>query len=361
MAQVVRAHGAARSGAMVAALIAMAVPPASASAHPPNLFRPYYSSLADVDVSPSGLVWGVGTWANAISGPYRPLVLTWGPHPPRAMTVPVGTSIDDSLTGVAAPSDDDVWAVGYDNQVGMLAVHWDGVRWHRFDVPDPGGGISLIDVGAAASDDVWAVGEAFSTSYYGFIVHWDGHLWSLSQSLSPPNLLTRVDADSATDAWAVGYGSGRVALHWDGSTWTETEVPSPGGEVKLNDVDIVGPDDVWTAADYQMNSTQPAIYHWDGTEWTVSTIQLQGAGRMTGVSAWASDDVWIVGDNSQGLQAVHWNGTRWSKVPTNGVGYFFKVAASGPDMAWFAGQRGSTCGGGRVTACAYVVGHLTSP
>jgi hypothetical protein len=107
--------------------------------------------------------------------------------------------------------------------------------------------------------------------------------------------------------------------------------------------------------------TLPSIYHWNGTEWTVSAPKLQGGGRMTGVSALAGDDVWMVGDSpGDHLRALHWDGVRWTQVPAAARGLSFKVAADAPGMAWAAGQWGDLCGGGEPSACEYVIGRLNT-
>ena len=85
---------------------------------------------------------------------------------------------------------DDVWAVGqwrsfsgtdYDHP---LIEHWDGSNWTALRSPHPSKPISILSgVGAYAADDVWALGyeEDVGSSYRTLIEHWDGTAWAIAQ------------------------------------------------------------------------------------------------------------------------------------------------------------------------------------
>ncbi len=81
-----------------------------------------------------------------------------------------------ALTGVAAVSSGDVWAVG------MTATeHWNGTNWQI--VPSPRGrlstGATLRAVAAIATRDVRAVGDVLDETA---LTHWNGVYWGLAPS-----------------------------------------------------------------------------------------------------------------------------------------------------------------------------------
>lgn len=90
-----------------------------------------------------------------------------------------------SLRGVAAVSSRDVWAVGAADlgvgEAGPLTWHWDGRAWQE--VPGPKGAGThdvLSGVAAVSTRDVWAVGGRM------LVEHWDGHAWHM---IAPPLVL----------------------------------------------------------------------------------------------------------------------------------------------------------------------------
>lgn len=100
------------------------------------------------------------------------------------------------LTSVTAAAPNDIWAVGWYGDLGRSVVgrtlieHWDGGHWRIVASPNPtppAGGSSDSDslwgVAAVAQDDVWAVGSIggtldFSSSTQQLIARWDGSAWT---------------------------------------------------------------------------------------------------------------------------------------------------------------------------------------
>ena len=109
----------------------------------------------------------------------------------------------NTLNAVAAISDSDAWAVGFqnDNQLNgsrTFTMHWDSQQWTVIPSPNPGSppscngqnsGNMLNAVAAVASNDVWAAGFQFSCSSQlkPMILHWNGVRWS---NVNSPALLT---------------------------------------------------------------------------------------------------------------------------------------------------------------------------
>jgi hypothetical protein len=109
---------------------------------------------------------------------------------------------------------------------------------------------------------------------------------SLALGSGRSGILNGSSADSATDAWAVGYytnpttgATETLALHWNGTKWSRVANPNPGG-------------------------TTSAIHH----------------STLTGVSADSATDAWAVGHyfnpttGAEETLALHWNGTSWSRA-----------------------------------------------
>ncbi|MGD1033705.1 MAG: hypothetical protein ABR977_04660 [Candidatus Dormibacteria bacterium] len=259
-----------------------------------------------------------------------------------AAPVPSGdAAASTDLSGVAAISPADVWAVGSTSPAGKdqqtLAERWDGSSWAIVPAPDPAsaaslGGDQLIAVAGVSPDDVWAVGyigamappvlgASFTPAAQTLTEHWNGTSWSIVDApdvaardgIEPWDVLTSVAAISSDDVWATGVSEwpltfddeGQVAAqplveHWNGKYWAIVSVPDP---------EPAPPD--WALASGGVPPSATA---------TVASVALLG---VTGSSP---ADVWLVGgyEPDMGVQnyqpgpwetlTEHWNGTAWSVV-----------------------------------------------
>ena len=96
------------------------------------------------------------------------------------------------LTGVAASSARNAWAVGQVIKVGFsksLILHWNGRAWHRVASPAPAGAFSvgLFEVAATSARNAWAVGQINLRK--SLILHWNGTAWKqvpIQALLTPP-------------------------------------------------------------------------------------------------------------------------------------------------------------------------------
>jgi hypothetical protein len=190
--------------------------------------------------------------------------------------------------------------------------------------------------------------------------------WTVVKSADGPsknNQLYGVSASAANNVWAVGsYQAGdpingpfkTLTERWNGTAWSFVPSANLGAEDALGGVAAISPTDVWAVGDFmpQLTSPQTAfIEHWNGHKWSVVPSprpgQLSGLSHVRAVSA---TDVWAVGSyynnagNSQTL-IEHWNGQRWSIVPSpspgltdNGLGGLTIVSAK--DI-WAAGAQSS--------------------
>jgi hypothetical protein len=286
--------------------------------------------------------WAVGDWHDhgntCCPGPGHTVIEHWDgtawTHVPSPD--PGGDARDNALSGVAATSPGNAWAVGwsvsqsYTGGTGRsktLIEHWDGTSWVRVPAPSPGFYAYLSGVAATSPDNAWAVGGSDGGT---LIEHWNGTTWTRVPSPSPGpsgDVLYGVAATSPTSAWAVGGSDGGTLIeHWNGTAWTQVPQPVSGFDSSLNSVAAISASDVWAVGEQNLNQT--VTEHWNGSSWTLVPSPSVTAGNaqdvLGGVSAIGSSDVWAVGFSSvlgtgQTL-AEHWNGTAWQIVASANPG-----------------------------------------
>lgn len=273
--------------------------------------------------------------------------------------------LESPLNGVVGVSATDVWTVG---QLGPqpLIEHWDGATWTVIPSPKVDAPAWLGAITAVSEDDIWAVGSA---RLRPLVEHWDGRSWSV---VPTPRLvllpdtggeLQAIAASSASDVWAVGEvaatgsvaGNGRILIeHWDGRRWHVVVGPKTGPRGYLTGVTALSTTDAWAVG---YNPNFPLFEHWDGRHWHLVSrwpVSIRagrgpfGTGSLSGVAARSSTDVWAVGVSGSRTRVEHWNGTRWSLVPSpnrtagwNGLNAVW-VGASGD--AWAVGSASNTRG-----------------
>jgi hypothetical protein len=274
--------------------------------------------------------------------------------PPLACTpswdrVPSPTPEDDGalLTAVAVVAPDLAWAVGGSGDPvapsSSLAILWNGAEWDLVSTPNAGSLVNRFDAVDALSPDAgWTVGRASSgAGDVPVVAQWDGAAWSLLPSPPgvPEGALLGVTAISTDDVWAVGYagdpalGQERaVALRWNGLGWSSFALRPAigGGRSALVAVSALSGTDVW-AVGYQR--ARPLIVRYDGTAWSRSPSEVRG--EILAVTALEPDDVWAVGERIQ-----RFDGTGWSEVGSLRPGEVLRsVAGVSPTDVWAVGTR----------------------
>jgi hypothetical protein len=286
----------------------------------PNPGRPYgQDSLYRVAATSPANAWAVGTYTTG--GPNGlTLIEHWDgtawkrvPSPNRGV-YPGGNFLD----GVAATSPANAWAVGeyynISNTGKTLILHWDGTAWTQVPSPNPKPRFSdnqLTGVAATSATNAWAVGYSTFGGYHTLIEHWNGTAWTLVPSPDPlgpgseyGNILYAVAATSPTNAWAVGdSGNSTLILHWDGTAWTRVPSPNPSSsESQLYAVAATSPTSAWAVGDYGSGQYGPyytLILHWNGTGWSQVNSPNPPGGKIDNlyaVSASSAANVWAVGD-----------------------------------------------------------------
>jgi hypothetical protein len=167
-----------------------------------------------------------------------------------------------------------------------------------------------------------------------------------------------VSALSATDVWAVGSrggferGSIPVAVHWDGHVLRTTKPFTPSSRHgELNAVVAVSHDSVWAGGIDGWGLGRPVVVHWDGNRWTkVPTPPLRFEGALSDIAEFGADDVWAVGqlgtydDPAQPPLLMRWNGHVWriiemSEVAPRGSGLNAIDGTSAGDVWAVGGQN----------------------
>jgi hypothetical protein len=226
----------------------------------------------------------------------------------------------------------------------------------------------LIGVAVLAAGNAWAVGtdayaDAGAQGGQTLVEHWNGTAWSVVPSPDPTDagdFLTAVSAVSPSAIWAVGeYESGgqsrTLIVQWNGTSWNQVASPSPGLADYLTGVWAVSDTDAWAVGYY--DSDVPAgesslILHWNGTRWTQVPSPDSGfRTELDAVTATSAASAWAVG--SSGTQAarpfiVRWNGTAWTQVNAPQLegtgGELLGVDATSAVNVWAAGDARDSAG-----------------
>ncbi|WP_128381879.1 hypothetical protein [Streptomyces cavernae] len=207
--------------------------------------------------------------------------------------------------------------------------------------------------------------------------------WKLAAPLNPEQAaeFLAVDASSPTNIWAVGTAQDALGTinplvrRWDGARWSEVPFGGTDGrEVRLHDVEALGPKDVWAAGTYidrsrtaslpdevkahtanrlpqqAVDAGDPVVLrHWNGDGWTQTerpapaegwtrfVMDLTALGRN---SVWLSTFDW---NESTGQYAggsiERWDGRTWRTeklpaAPGGGTVEPQSVTGTGPDDVW---------------------------
>jgi hypothetical protein len=175
------------------------------------------------------------------------------------------------------------------------------------------------------------------------------------------NLLNNAVAFSKDDAWAVGanYSGGEgppvqgLIEHWNGLQWSVVPSPNPGMNNGLQFVAGVSANDIWISGNTQTGQfgspSKTLFEHWNGTRWSIVPSPNPGLTQNlpAGMAAISKDDVWGTGtyDTSAGTifhtLIMHWNGSQWSVVPTPNIeshdDYFQGIAVDSANDLWAVG------------------------
>ena len=340
-----------------------------------------FNVLTGVAAVSASDAWAVGNYLNS-TDTEQTLIEHWDGTSWSIVASPNVGPDPNLLSGVAAVSTSDVWAVGYyystTSKERTLIEHWDGTSWSVVASPNFGVNVNqLSGVAAVSANDIWAVGNYYNRNTgitKNLTMNWNGTSWSLvptPNAATNTNVLTGVAAVSASDIWAVGYylnstntANRTLTMHLNGTKWSPVATPNVGtASNALLGVAAISTSDVWAVGDSVNRSTdteQTLIEQWNGTSWSVvpSPNTASDTNLLYGVAAVSTSDVWAVGyhENNSTLQSgtliEQWNGTSWSIVASPNAGSnnnaLFGVTVSGSDV-WAVGDYDNNSSGATQT------------
>jgi hypothetical protein len=182
------------------------------------------NTLLGVSASSSTNVWAVGTYCTGNGcdmggGVFQTMIFHYdSSHRWSVVASPNPSIYVNQLNAVTVISATDAWAVGSENTSittsTTLIEHFDGTSWTQVVSPTVNGSSSLTGIAAASATDIYAVGStiiASPLSYPTVIEHFDGNSWSLVSNTSPGtfntfNSVVHVPHAALGNAqfWAVG-------------------------------------------------------------------------------------------------------------------------------------------------------------
>ena len=309
-------------------------------------------------------------------------------NPAAARAVP-GSGI---LEGVYCTSRKNCWAVGerFTAKAALNQVlRWKGTSWNEVAAPNPGGssagGLSgLAGVRCLTAGNCWAVGEyAKHGALLSETLHWNGKKWSHvatpatgGHHTGDVTELIDVTCTAAASCWAVGdFGkfTGSVmnpspvkmqnlVLHWNGSKWSRVSTPEPAGTSSgrtnsLFGVRCVSRANCTAVGDYGTIGSSAVLrneaLHWNGSKWSKVHTPNPGGSAATHVSELAaigcgsSASCFAVGqygtESTSHDQILRWNGKHWTKAgaPDPAGGQLIGVMCVTAHYCWAVGNVGS--------------------
>lgn len=338
-------------------------------------------------------VWAVGDSTDA-SGNVTTLIEQWNGVSWSVVTSPNPTGgTNNQLMAASATSANDVWAAGsyFDSTTNTnepLIEHWDGTSWSIVTSPNSGTPDNfLTGIAAISTSDAWAVGSSEivnSSNSQPLLEHWNGTQWKLVTAPTPSqtvsNYFNGVAALSATSIWVVGGSvtssntTVTLAESLNGKTWKVVASPSPGtgnlGSV-LNSVTTITSGNVWAVGQFYPSSSpsseETLVEHWTGSQWKVVTspnspFGVSGNGLFS-VTAETKNDVWAIGayyDSQSNPQVLteQWNGKTWNIVSAPNPGTLENLALAvaripTSSRVWLVGFTSSASGSGQPLSERY--------
>jgi hypothetical protein len=186
--------------------------------------------------------------------------------------------------------------------------------------------------------------------------------------------LEGIFCQSSADCWAVGHyqaASGanlNQALHWNGSKWSQATTPDPGGTAsgsssELFSVGCRAAKDCWAVGDYMKKGADlDQALHWNGSKWSVVPTPTPGGNlsgdenRLFDVVCLTATNCWAAGQyGNNGVtlnQVLHWNGSTWSQTTTpnpggtaaSDISTLDAIRCTSASNCWTVGEAGNIGG-----------------
>jgi hypothetical protein len=237
-----------------------------------------------------------------------------------------------------------------------------GWCWER---PFPHGN-TINGMFAFADDDVWAVGD------YGVVTHGNGSQWSPVASPDTVHHFNAVWGPTANDVWIVGDVAS--VFHWSCDHWELPIVPASGSSLRgvwgntLGEIIAVGDDGIFhsTAGVWSLDTTAPqikfnaiwgglsglyavgngnAVYHRElgQTSWQSIGAALDAGVGVDLSAVWGdSTNVWVAGTGGGHGAVARWHpDAGWQYASATLSQTDFKALSLGPSAVFAAGINGA--------------------
>jgi hypothetical protein len=264
------------------------------------------------------------------------------------------TGKGSALQGITCLSKTFCIAVGVQGATGpgvakTLALRWNGTKWSLLSTPNPSGAhgahfAALNDVSCSSTTNCKAMGLYSTGQGYSptLAERWHGSTWSIvaspNQSLGGDGQWLGVACPVANTCLAVGEdGIGLQdrpsleAARWNGTAWSLVGATSPTrayagftGVSCLGATNCFGVGWSITGSVFQPDPSKTLVEHWNGTKWSIVPSSVGGttASQLNGISCAAANKCIAVGSyavpgDANGRQrtlALRWNGTKWTKL-----------------------------------------------
>lgn len=151
----------------------------------------------------------------------------------RWAKIPIPARTD--LQGVVVLAPNNVWAYGTSGTVSYDVFHWNGSRWHSYFNTDHR--LIFEGISASAANNVWVTGLALSGSKEVVAAYrWNGIAWHRVNMPHPVlnNAGPGVTVASRSNVW-IGWDDNTAshALHWDGHRWRTVAVGSDADPLNI--------------------------------------------------------------------------------------------------------------------------------
>ncbi|RMI36414.1 hypothetical protein EBO15_38640 [Actinomadura harenae] len=253
-------------------------------------------------------------------------------------TLPSGGEEPAHLTGLAA-ANGTVWVTGTQGPIGKdgtptgLVLRYQGGRLARLDAPLARGRSEGGDV-AATGDRAWVLASDQNASP---LLSTDGRTWRRDDRPSHGGLgAYGIAATGDRDVWIEAAGSGAggakevpALLHYDGTSWHRKD-RGVGGDRRLGLFGITAraSDDVWVAGERSLGGANqnatPFLAHWDGRAWRREGTPVR-LGFVRSVAPLSGTDVWAAGgtgcscSSAAGPLVLHYDGRSWRRAAATGL------------------------------------------
>jgi hypothetical protein len=174
---------------------------------------------------------------------------------------------------------------------------------------------------------------------------------------TPGSLNAVAAVPHSSDVWAIGEVEGVGTNHFfvarrRHGRWQRMTTPNLGGEFgELDAVAAPTGKSVWISGGKAVHRAEelPVIFGWNGKRFVAARLPklVRGEFPVESISASSASNAWAVGGFESAANhkqvALHWNGKKWSAVPTPAAGDdgLRVVSTSGPKNAWGLGSDGA--------------------